>query len=185
MDLSCKNTLYISALFCFCVFAGPDRDITSGHEMRRSKLTLRLPSLPHHGISLTRYRWSPVWLCVCLSIKADYAWGPAAKSQLLQGCVMGLILTHMNGSQVECQLKWSHCRSNCEGLCDFKRHGLGVYFCMCVWMWKVNTVGSAAALWTLSLFSSQRSVWKAYCMNLGVSEWAVSPLQTPPPLLNL
>lgn len=111
---------------------------------------------------------------------------PAAKSQLLQGCVMGLILTRMNGSQVECQLKWSHCRSNCDGLCDFKHRSVGVYFCMCVWMWKVNTVSRSAALRTLSLFSSQRSVWKAYCcMNLGVAEWAVSPPQTPSPLLNL
>lgn len=39
---------------------------------------------------------------------------------------------------------------------------------------------------TLSLFSSQRSAWKAHCfVNLGVAEQAVPPLQTPPLLLNL
>lgn len=52
--------------------------------------------------------------------------------------------------------------------------------------WKVNTVGCSAAVWTLSLFSSQRSQWKAHCFaNRGVAEQAALPLQTPAALLNL
>lgn len=35
-----------------------------------------LPSSRHHGIGLTHYRWSPVCLLVCLSIKPAYPWGP-------------------------------------------------------------------------------------------------------------
>lgn len=55
---------------------------------------------------------------------------------------------------------------------------------VCVCVWKVNTVSTSAAARTLSLFSSQRSAWKAYCcVNHGVAEPAI-PLQ-PPPLLNL
>lgn len=58
--------------------------------------------------------------------------------------------------------------------------------CLCVCVWKVNTVSSSAAVRTLSLFSSQRSVWKAYCCaNHGVTERAVPPQPTPAPLLNL
>lgn len=99
---------------------------------------------------------------------------------------LALTLTDMNGPQVVCQLKWSHCTSSCDGFCDFTHRSSGVCVPVCVCVWKVNTVSSSAAVRTLSLFSSQRSVWKAYCCaNHGVTERAVPPQPTPAPLLNL
>lgn len=50
-------------------------------------------------------------------------------------------------------------------------HTLKCNACVCAGV--VNTFGRAAAVWTLSLFSSQRSVWKAHCVNRGVAEQAV------------
>lgn len=155
--------------------------------MKRSEVTHTLLSFYHHGISLTCYRWSPVCLSICLSIKPDYPWGPAAKSQLLQVFVLwARTHTHRHewpAGRVSAQVVTLHIKLwRLLWLYTPQQRSL----CACVCVWKVNTVSSSAAVWTLSLFSSQRSVWKAYCCaNHGVTERAVPPQPTPAPLLNL
>lgn len=181
MDLTLADTLFNLGFLC---------SVQSWLKQRRYKLYINeevkglihtLPSHCHHGIGLTHYRWSPVCLSVCLSIKTAYPWGPAAKSQLLQ-----VLASHSH----------THINEWLTGRVSARVVTLHIKLWRLLWLytprqrslcaWKVNTVGCSVAVRTLSLFSSQRSVWKAYCfVNHGVAEQAVPPLQTPPPLLNL
>lgn len=143
-----------------------------------------LLSLRHHGIALTHYRWSPVFLSVCLSIKPDYPWGPAAKSQLLYMCVSGTSHTHWCIGRVSAHMVTPHIKLWWLLLfCDFTHRSawVSVCVCRCEEGQHTHSPGRSAAVWTLSLFSSQRSVWKAHCLaNRGVREAG-----SPTPLLNL
>lgn len=119
-----------------------------------------------HGIGLTRYRWSPVCLSVCLLIKPDYSGGPRSKVTTSLSVCLGPshspspshTHTHMNEwltGRVSARVVTLHIKLWRLLWLYTPRQGESV------WAWKVNTIVSSPAARTLSLFSSQGSAWKA------------------------